>query len=166
MNEVVIRHVEPDDYQPIISVVDEWWGGRPMAEMLPKLFFVHFRSTSFTAVVDGQVVAFLIGFVSQTYPDQAYVHFLGVHPARRGEGLGRLLYERFFARAASLGCRTVHCVTAPVNRNSIAFHRRMGFSLLESDFKIDGVPVAVGYDGEAEDRVIFTKNLDTLDIVR
>ncbi len=69
MNEVVIRHVEQNDDQPILSVIDEWWGGRPMAAMLPKLFFVHFRSTSFTAVVDGQVVAFLIGFVSQTYPD-------------------------------------------------------------------------------------------------
>lgn len=166
MNEVAIRHVEQDDYQPILSVVDEWWGGRPMTGMLPKLFFIHFRSTSFTAVVDGQIVAFLIGFVSQTYPDQAYVHFLGVHPARRGVGLGRLLYEHFFTTAASLGCRTVHCVTAPVNRNSIAFHRRMGFSLLESDFKIDGVPVAVGYDGQGEDRVIFTMNLDTPGIVR
>jgi GNAT superfamily N-acetyltransferase len=166
MNEVVIRHLEPGDDQPIIPVVDAWWGGRPMAAMLPRLFFVHFRSTSFTAVVDGQIVAFLIGFVSQTYPDQAYVHFLGVHPARRGEGLGRLLYEHFFATAASLGCRTVHGVTAPVYRDSMAFHRRMGFSPLESDVKVDGVPVAVGYDGEGEDRVILTKNLDTPDIVR
>jgi GNAT superfamily N-acetyltransferase len=166
MKGVVIRQVEPGDYQPIISVVDAWWGGRPMAAMLPRLFFVHFRSTSFTAVVDGQVVAFLIGFVSQTYPDQAYVHFLGVHPARRGEGLGRLLYERFFATVASLGCHTVHSVTAPGNRNSIAFHRRLGFSLLESEFKVEGEPVAVGYDGEGEDRVVFTKNLDSLDIDR
>ncbi len=161
MNAIVIRHVEQYDYQPIISVIDEWWGGRNMAAMLPKLFFVHFRSTSYAAVDDGQIIAFLIGFVSQTYPEQAYVHFLGVHPARRGEGLGRLLYEHFFAMAASLGCRTVQCVTAPVNRSSIAFHRRIGFSLLDSDDKIDGVPVAVAYDGQGEDRVIFTKHLDS-----
>jgi len=166
MTEVVIRHLEQDDYQPIISVVDEWWGGRPMAAMLPKLFFIHFSSTSFTAVDDGQIVGFLIGFVSQTFPDQAYVHFISVHPARRGEGLGRLLYEHFFVTAASLGCRTAQCVTAPVNRNSIAFHRRIGFSLLDSDYKVDGMPVAVGYDGEGEDRVIFTKDLDTFDTVR
>lgn len=117
MNEIVIRHVEPGDHHPIISVVDAWWGGGPMADLLPKLFFVHFRSTSFTAVVDGQIVGFLIGFVSQTYPDQANEHF--------------------FATAASLGCRTVH-----------------------------GVTLAVGYEREGEDRVIFTKNLDPLDIVQ
>lgn len=57
-------------------------------------------------------------------------------------------------------------MTAPVIRNSIAFHRRLGFSLHDSDDKVDGVPVAVGYDGEGEDRVIFTKDLDTLDTVR
>ncbi|MGB5135490.1 MAG: GNAT family N-acetyltransferase [Prochlorococcaceae cyanobacterium] len=166
MAEVVIRHVEQDDYQPIISVVDEWWGGRPMAAMLPKLFFVHFSSTSFTAVDDGQIVGFLIGFVSQTFPDQAYIHFLGVHPSRRGEGLGRLLYESFFARAASVGCRTARCVTAPVNRNSVAFHRRMGFSLVDSDYTVDAVPVVLDYDGVGEDRVIFTKDLDTYNVDR
>lgn len=166
MTEVVIRHLEQDDYQPIIPVVDEWWGGRHMAAMLPKFFFVHFSSTSFTAVDDGQIVGLLIGFVSQTFPEQAYIHFLGVHPARRGEGLGRLLYEDFFATAASLRCLTVQCVTAPDNRNSIAFHRRIGFSILDSDYRVDGLPVAVGYDGEGEDRVIFTIDLDTLDTVR
>ncbi len=137
-----------------------------MADMLLKLFFVNFRSTSFTAVVDGQIVALLIGFISQTYPDQAYVHCLGVHPARRGEGLKRLRYEHLIPTAASLGCRTVHGVTAPAKRNSIAFRGRLGFSPLESDFKVHGVPVAEGYHGEGEDRMIFTKNLDTLDIVR
>ncbi|MCT0224213.1 GNAT family N-acetyltransferase [Synechococcus sp. CS-1328] len=85
-----------------------------------------------------------------------------MHPTRRGEGLGRLLYKSFFSTVASLGCRTASCVTAPVNRNSIAFHRRMGFSILDSDCMVDGVPVVLGYDGVGEDRVIFTKDLDTL----
>lgn len=35
----------------------------------------------------------------------------------------------------------------------------MGFSLLDSDHSVDGVPVAVGYDGEGKDRVIFAKDL-------
>ena len=166
MAEVVIRHVEQEDYQPIISVVDEWWGGRPMAAMLPKLFFVHFSSTSFTAVDDGQIVGFLIGFISQTFPDQAYIHFVGVHPTRRGEGLGRLLYKSFFSTVASLGCRTAICVTAPVNRISIAFHRRMGFTMIGSDCMVDDVPVVLDYDGVGEDRVIFTRALDTFLVER
>lgn len=55
----------------MIGVVDAWWGGRQMAAMLPKLFFVHFRDTSFVAEEDGEVVAFLCGFRSQTYDEEA-----------------------------------------------------------------------------------------------
>lgn len=50
-----------------------------MADMLPKLFFQHFEETSFAIHESGHVVAFLIGFVSQTHPEQAYIHFIGVH---------------------------------------------------------------------------------------
>jgi GNAT superfamily N-acetyltransferase len=160
VTDIILRHAEPTDYQPIISVIDDWWGGRQMAAMLPKLFFIHFRPTSFIAEHDGNIVGFLAGFVSQTFPDEAYIHFVGVHPAWRAKGVGRALYERFFSAAAALGCRRVRCATSPVNTNSITFHRRMGFLLEESDTRIDGVPVAVGYDGQGGDRVLFCKHLD------
>lgn len=106
MNHPAIRNAEADDYQAIINVLDEWWGGRQMALMLPKLFFVHFRPTSFVAEDNGVIVGFVIGFVSQTLRDEGYIHFLGVHPDFRKHGLGRRLYERVFdsmlGRAAEL----------------------------------------------------------------
>ena len=55
---MLIRHAEPRDYGRVIAVVDEWWGGREMRAMLPKLFFVHFQSTSFVAEADGQRIGF------------------------------------------------------------------------------------------------------------
>src|SRR3984957_811122 len=110
----IIRHAEPADYLPVMAVIDEWWGGRQMAAMLPKLFFVHFRDTSLVAEdEDGALAGFLCGFRSQTFADEAYVHFVGVSPEVRGGGLGRELYERFFAAVAP---RTVvRAVTSPVN---------------------------------------------------
>jgi ribosomal protein S18 acetylase RimI-like enzyme len=110
-----IRNAEPADYASVIGVIDDWWGGRAMAAMLPKLFFVHFRDTSFVAEEDGRVVAFLCGFRSQTHDDEAYIHFVGVDPAQRGSGLGRELYERFFAAVASR--TTVRGATAAKNRS-------------------------------------------------
>lgn len=159
MDEILIRHAEPSDHQPIVAVVDEWWGGRKMAGMLPRLFFVHFRPTSFTAEHSGMVVGFVTGFVSQTHPGEAYIHFVGVHPQFRKHGLARALYERFFAAAASHGCRTVRCVTSPVNKGSILFHKSMGFSVMGSEKMVDGIPVFEGYDGKGEDRVLFSKIL-------
>ena len=114
---MLIRHAEPADYGAVIGVIDEWWGGREMAAMLPKLFFVHFRDTSFVAEEDGKVVGFLCGFRSQTFDDEAYIHFVGVDPRARAQGLGRALYERFFAAVAPRSI--VRAVTAPVNERSV-----------------------------------------------
>ena len=76
-----IRHAQPADYGRVISRVNAWWGGREMAPMLPRLFFVHFEGTSYVVDGgDGQLAAFLIGFHSQTDPQEAYVHFMGVAP--------------------------------------------------------------------------------------
>src|SRR3954463_3336425 len=132
----LIRHAEPADYGPVIDVIDAWWGGREMAAMLPKLFFVHFRDTSFVAEDDEGLAGFLCGFRSQTYDDEAYVHFVGVDPGRRGSGLGRQLYEQFFEAVAP---RTiVRAVTSPRNTPSVAFHRALGFEVAKIDEAYDG----------------------------
>jgi hypothetical protein len=51
-----------------------------MSNMLPKLFFIHFNETSFIAEANSVAVGFLIGFLSQTHPEEVYIHFTGVHP--------------------------------------------------------------------------------------
>ncbi len=146
-----IRHAEPADYGRVIGRVNAWWGGRDMAPMLPRLFFVHFEGTSYVVDDDqGQLAAFLIGFLSQADRDEAYVHFVGVAPEHRGEGLGRRLYQRFFEDARSQGRTRVRCVTSPANKGSVAFHEALGF---------EAERVAHDYDGPGEDRVLFVKTL-------
>ena len=149
---VVIRHAQPSDYGRVIQHVNAWWGGRDMAPMLPKLFFLHFEGTSFVAErEDGSIAGFLIGFLSQARDDEAYVHFVGVSPDQRGSGLGRELYDRFFDVARAHGRSAVRCVTSPRNETSVAFHRALGF-------EVDRV--AEDYDGPGEDRVLLVKRLE------
>jgi N-acetylglutamate synthase-like GNAT family acetyltransferase len=155
----ILRHAEVRDYDPIIQVIDDWWGGRPMAGMLHRLFFEHFQPTSFVIEEHAEMVGFLVGFRSQTTPTQAYIHFVGVHPDYRGQGMGRRLYEHFFEVVRKMGCTEVRAITSPVNRGSIAFHRRMGFAILPGDADIDGVAVMTNYDRHGNDRVRFRRNL-------
>lgn len=42
-----IRHLKYADFDAISPVVDEWWGGRLVRGLLPRLFFEHFQPTSF-----------------------------------------------------------------------------------------------------------------------
>ncbi len=149
-----VRVARPRDYDSITAVVDAWWG-RPMLDLLPRLFLDHFHTSSLAADVDAGAVeaglrGFLIGFASPSLPGEAYIHFVGIAPSERGCGLGRLLYETFFDAARTAGCHTVSAVTSPVNTPSIAFHRAMGFSAKG--------PVT-GYDGPGHDLVSFRRPL-------
>ncbi len=162
MDDITVRSAEAFDYHPIITVLNDWWGGRMMSDMLPKLFFIHFRDTSLVAERDGTIVGFLVGFKSQTHPEQAYIHFIGVHPDYRGRGLARQLYGQFMDIVRQRGCRTVHSVTSPINRTSIAFHQCMGFTIESGNKIVDGISVAENYDGHGGDRVLFVKNLVTV----
>jgi ribosomal protein S18 acetylase RimI-like enzyme len=146
---VNIRTVEESDYFTVISVLDDWWGGRQMTHLLPRLFFEYFNNTSFVVEENGQIIAFLIGFISQSRPNEAYIHFVGVHPDYRNRGLARHLYEEFFRKVRQSGCDTVRCITSPINEGSIAFHTRMGFS----------ATLATEYAGPGQDRVLFTKTI-------
>ena len=148
---VAIRHARPSDYGRVIGRVNVWWGGRDMAPVLPQLFFLHFEGTSFVAEdKEGGLAGFLCGFLSQTNSEEAYIHFVGVSPEHRGEGVGRSLYEHFFEEAREHDRSLVRCVTSPANADSVAFHRALGF---------DVERVAKDYDGPGKDRVLLVKRL-------
>jgi pimeloyl-ACP methyl ester carboxylesterase/ribosomal protein S18 acetylase RimI-like enzyme len=145
-----LRSPVESDHARVLAVLSEWWGGRDLSHLLPRLYLQHFNDTSFIVEADGELAAFLIGFVSQSEPGVAYIHFAGVHPAQRQAGLARQLYERFFRAARARGASEVHCITSPVNSGSIAFHKRMGFVASE--------PIA-DYDGPGDDRVALKRKL-------
>ncbi len=146
-----IRHAQPSDYGRVIQYVGSWWQGREREPALPRLFFVHFEGTTFVAEdEEGRLVGFLCGFLSQTSPEEAFVHLVGVAPERRGSGLGRALYERFFEAARAHGRSLVRCVLPPQAEDALAFHRALGFEVER---------VAEDYDGPGEDRLLLVKRL-------
>jgi predicted GNAT superfamily acetyltransferase len=146
---VRLRTAKAADYDRIIAVVDDWWG-RPVRHALPRLFLDHFHATSFVAERAGDLAGFLIGFLSPSLRDVAYIQFVGINPRSRGNGLARQLYESFFALAVADGRRLVRAVTAPQNSVSIAFHTAMGFTVT--------APIP-GYDGPSSAMVVFERRL-------
>lgn len=147
---VVTRSARPEDYDVIVRVIDDWWG-RPVTGLLNRLYLNHFHDTSLIAESeDGELAGFVIGFMSPSRPDEAYIHFTGVAPHMRRSGLARSLYEQFFAMAREDRRTTVKAVTSPHNNRSIRFHKAMGFDCSEP---------MIGYDGPEQDRVVFSRAL-------
>ena len=153
--DLTIRNSKPSDHQRIISVMKDWWGGRDLTWMLPKLFLVHFCDTSFIIEKSEDLMAFLIGFLSQSKVNEGYIHLVGVHPDYRGMGLGEFLYHRFFQICKANNRNTIRSCTSPVNKGSIEFHRKVGFSILRGDAEIDGIQVTLDYNGPGDPKVLF-----------
>lgn len=130
-----------------------------MSDMVPKLFFVHFSNTSFVVEKDGEIIGFLIGFLSQSFPEEAYIHFVGVHPEYRKHHVAKRLYNEFFNVVKQSNRNIVRCVTSPVNKASVAYHTKMGFEIEKADDEVDGVSVHSDYDGSGQARVLFVKKL-------
>ncbi|MCA9898749.1 MAG: GNAT family N-acetyltransferase [Anaerolineales bacterium] len=135
------RLAQPSDYERIISVMPSWWNGRNLTALLPELFLLHFYDTSFIVEQGGELIGFLVGFMSQSRQDEAYIHFIGIHPDFRQQAIGAALYERFFEICRRRGRSIVRAQTSPVNTGSVKFHAKMGFQV------------------EYKDKVKFTKYL-------
>lgn len=150
------------DHADIVTRVDEWWGGRRLHELLPRLWLQHFTGTSWLAeTASGALAGFLVGFVSPDDPAAGYVHMVATDPNQRRRGLGRELYRQFLDDVAARGVREVRAITWPGNRGSVAFHRSMGFEPVTgpASQSIYGTPAFADYDYPGEDRVVFRMRL-------
>jgi ribosomal protein S18 acetylase RimI-like enzyme len=136
-----LRNARPSDYERASALAESWWDGRPRGPRLPRVFFVQFAPVSFVLETDDDLAGMLLGNLRHSRPDEAAVHFVGVDPAYRRLGLGRRLYEHFFAAAQTLGRTSVRAFLMPADRDAIAFHLAMGFEAQPGDAVIDGVPV-------------------------
>lgn len=157
-----LRRPTEADHARIVDIVDEWWSGRRMRALMPRLWFQHFTGTSWVLETpDGRLAGFVVACISQDDPTTGYVHMIAADPNRRRAGVGRALYERVFDDLRVHGARRVQAITWPGNRISVAFHRAMGFRIDDGQGTqaLYGTPSYASYDGEGEDRVVFYRDL-------
>lgn len=128
----------------------ESWFGHPVGLVMHRLFFEQLGPSGvWLEHSGGAPVGFLLGLVSESEPELAYVHMHVVDPVWRGRGVGARLYGDFCERAHDRGCRRVRALAAPERAASRRFHERLGFiGRLER-----------GYLGAGADRIVFERDL-------
>ena len=154
-HDLVWRTATATDADAIAAAIETWWA-RHLRHFVHPLFLEHFGDTCLVVEDHGTLVAFVVGMLSQRHTGEAYVHFLGVHPDYRHLGLGRQLYQRFAAVVRARGATLIVAETGAFNAQSVAFHRRLGFTFEEGDVIVDGVPVTRNVHGTGEDVVLFS----------
>jgi GNAT superfamily N-acetyltransferase len=102
-----------------------------------------------------------VAFISQDDPSTGYVHMIAADPNRRRAGVGRALYQQVFDDLGAHGVRRVKAVTWPGNRQSVDFHRSIGFRVDDGPGtqNLYGTPAYADYDGHGDDRVVFIRDL-------
>lgn len=154
---MLLRHVRASDYDRARAFTGSWWDARPAAPRLPRVFFAQFARVSFVLESDDCLIGLLLGHLPPTRPEEAAVHFVGIDPAFRRLGLGRRLYERFFAAAQMHGRKVVTTSLMPSDREAVAFHLALGFEARPGSALLDGVPVWLDYTGKGGHRVVFRR---------
>jgi ribosomal protein S18 acetylase RimI-like enzyme len=160
---LVLRRPVEADHLRLIRVIDDWWGGRRLHHLLPRLWLQHFTGMSWIAeTADGALAGFLIGFVSPDSPSVGYVHMVSANPNVRRRGIARHLYAAFIADVRARGVREIRAITWAGNRQSVAFHRALGFHLDDGPGTRPayGVPSYPGYEGDDQDMVVMRLDLE------
>jgi len=160
---IELRRPVEADHRHLVAVVDDWWSGRTLHDLLPRLWLQHFSGTSWIAETpDGTLAGFLVGFISPDHPDVAYIHMVATNPTLRQRAVARTMYEAFFQDVAARGAHAVKAITWAGNGGSIGFHTAMGFRIVDGPGTetILGVTAFPDYEYAGEDRVVFVRDLE------
>jgi GNAT superfamily N-acetyltransferase len=154
------RPLDREDYDHIVRVIDQWWGG-PTSALAHPMFFYELGKLSRIVVTDaGDRVGFLFGFVTETNARATehapaigakvgYVHLVGIDPDFRRRGVARLLYAAFEQDCRNEGCVGLKAITTAGNEGSVRFHVALGWNVSEVE----------GYAGPGRTRFVFEKAL-------
>lgn len=144
------RRITKRDFDRIVEVVDQWWGG-PISASAHPIFFYELGDRALLVEQGSDMIGFLLGFISDPKdgPKTGYIHLVGIHPDYRRRGVGRLLYHRFTDECRSAGCSRMKAITTPGYEGSMRFHLALGWSANEVD----------DYAGPARKRIVFTRSL-------
>lgn len=156
-----IRNVKEGDFIKIAELARKC---KPMAterNSIYHLFTKFFSSTSFVAEENHRIIGFLLGFISQDNPKEAYIHLLCVHPRFRGDSIASKLLREFIETVKRKNIRRISLITKPINKRAISFYKKHGFKDYKGPQteKIGDVNVFKDYNGKGEDMILFEKYL-------
>lgn len=158
---MLIRNAQESDFMSCVKIAKYAWPEFKERESIYHLFCKFFSNTCFVCEGDGEIQAFLLGFISQVDTSQAYIHLVAVNPPAQRQGLAEQLYQTFFKTVSRVGVRQVRLIVNPENHVSIAFHKKLGFRFDPhgDTIQVDGVLAVKDYNGLGLHMVPFSRSL-------
>lgn len=162
MEEFQIQSIKEDDF---LAIAETALKCPPMATERNSIYHIFAKFFNNTSLIvktkDDTIVGFILGFISQINPQDAYIHLLCVIPSYRKNGLARALLREFLDIVTRKGCSRVYLITGPKNNVAIAFYKSMGFkpAVKGDKIEINGIDAVKDYNGPGDHKVVFCKSL-------
>ena len=122
----VVRSYRPEDREALVSLWSICELTRPWNNPDRDIDRKLARDGDNLLVLEQDGV--LVGTVMVGYEGhRGWVNYLGVHPAHRRRGLGRLLMDEAEARLRALGCAKVNLQIRTSNADASEFYQRIGY---------------------------------------
>jgi ribosomal protein S18 acetylase RimI-like enzyme len=163
MESLKIRNTLEEDFVEIAELAENCSPMETERNSIYHIFTKFFKSTSLVAELpSGGIGGFILGFISQENPEEAYIHLLCVDPKMRGKHVGRKLVEKFIDEVTLRECKKICLITKPINWNSISFYKKLGFLEDKSQETINilGVNAVKNYNGMGQHMVVFYKSIE------
>src|SRR6267143_6847803 len=93
---MLIRNARETDFVSCVHIARKAWPEFKERESIYHLFCKFFNNTCFVCEQNGEIRAFLLGFISQVDGSQAYIHLVAVDPSAQRQGFASQLYQKFF----------------------------------------------------------------------
>jgi ribosomal protein S18 acetylase RimI-like enzyme len=165
---IFIRTAREEDFMAMAKLAAKC---SPMAlerNSIYHIFTTFFQNTVFVAEFQGietditnknRLIGFLLGFKSQSNPEEAYIHLLCIDPKYRRKGIAPMLIKKFLKVVNDMGCKRVSLITKPINKRAIDFYEKLGFqkNIGFKTLNIKGINVVKDYNGTGEHMVVFQK---------
>ena len=132
---VHIRNLEKSDLSFIVNIEERLTGVARQGYWEKRIEIseaIRPHWASLVAEINSQVVAFVLGRAGELefgLPGTvAWIEIIGVDPAFRGQGIGRVLMEKFTASAEDHDIKTIFTLVGPGNAGMMEFFSRLGFA--------------------------------------
>ena len=149
--EFKIQQCTVDDFKQIKEDILDFWGTDRTLYVHQRVFIRKFGESAYVIKEGDKVIAYLWGFVDNKRKI-GWVHLIGVRISHQKKGIGRSLYSHFIKYAKEKGCNKVKALTIPENKESIAFHKKIGMTLLGIPNE-EGTPIIKNHHNSGQDRV-------------
>jgi diaminobutyrate acetyltransferase len=132
-----------------------------------KIMLRYFGDTIILAEEEGELTGFLLGFVSQTNPEEYFIWQLGVDPRYRGRKIAGKIMEETIKAAGEKGCRLVSATVEIVNIPSQRLFESSGFQIVTSSedgelINENGKLAIKNYYASGTDQIFYAREINDL----